>query len=147
MGAASYSLAKHQHCYDSLRTTLKKELMMFKICYMLIFLSVLPLMITNLNSAEKPVKQRGKQIIKSGGIDRFYYIVTPDKIKKDRALPLLIFLHGGGGHDWPNTKRTGGKIGKALRERLLGKTCMDIEPSEIIWKFFNKHIKTTTKTD
>ncbi|MBI3467483.1 MAG: hypothetical protein HY000_31120 [Planctomycetes bacterium] len=47
------------------------------------------------------------------------------------GAPVIYYEVHGGGHTWPG--------GFAQPEALLGKTCRDINASEIIWEFFSKH--------
>lgn len=52
-------------------------------------------------------------------------------IGKQKPVSVVLYKIIGGGHTWP-----GGK--QYLPEKQIGKTCMDINASEIIWDFFSK---------
>jgi len=45
---------------------------------------------------------------------------------------VLLYTVEGGGHTWP-----GGW--QYMGEKIVGKTCRDIDASELIWEFFKKH--------
>lgn len=51
--------------------------------------------------------------------------------QNDKA-PVIFYRIQGGGHNWP-----GGSRGQP--ERILGHVCRDINASELIWEFFEKH--------
>jgi len=52
--------------------------------------------------------------------------------KEDSPLEVLLYAVWGGGHNIPGSKTV-------EMRRLLGRKCMDINASEIIWKFFKRH--------
>ena len=56
--------------------------------------------------------------------------------KNDNA-EVVQYILDGGGHDWPGRKRVRGKIRQIFRKKLLGNTCMDIDPATVIWDFFS----------
>jgi polyhydroxybutyrate depolymerase len=47
---------------------------------------------------------------------------------------VLLYAVEGGGHTWP-----GGW--QYLPERIIGKTCRDLQASEVIWEFFKRYGK------
>lgn len=53
-------------------------------------------------------------------------------INNNDGSEVILYSIDGGGHTWP-----GGV--QYLPERIIGKTCRDIDANEIIWSFFRKH--------
>lgn len=53
---------------------------------------------------------------------------------QSKKVSVVLYKINGGGHTWP-----GGK--QYLPEKNIGKVCMDIQASEIIWDFFSKNKK------
>ncbi len=47
---------------------------------------------------------------------------------------VVLYTIQGGGHTWP-----GGV--QYLSEKIIGKTCRDIDANTVIWNFFKKHVK------
>jgi len=45
---------------------------------------------------------------------------------------VVFYKIQGGGHTWPNGYQY-------LSEKLVGKTCHDIDANALIWEFFKKH--------
>jgi polyhydroxybutyrate depolymerase len=41
-----------------------------------------------------------KRHITSGGLERSYLLYIPTSVGKDKAVPLVLVFHGGGGHDY-----------------------------------------------
>jgi polyhydroxybutyrate depolymerase len=41
-----------------------------------------------------------KRQVTSGGLDRSYLLYVPGSVSKDKAVPLVLVFHGGGGHDY-----------------------------------------------
>ncbi len=62
------------------------------------------------------------------------------KVKKDvysvgdKGTEVILYTIEGGGHTWPGASQY-------LPEKIVGKTCRDINGCEIIWEFFKKHSK------
>ncbi|MCD4780237.1 MAG: prolyl oligopeptidase family serine peptidase [Candidatus Omnitrophica bacterium] len=56
---------------------------------------------------------------------------------KRKGVSVVLYKIKSGGHTWP-----GGK--QYLPERVIGKTCMDINASELIWDFFLSNAKYLT---
>jgi len=52
----------------------------------------------------------------------------------DNGTEVILYTIEGGGHTWP-----GGS--QYLPEKIIGKTCRDINGCQIIWDFFKKHSK------
>jgi poly(3-hydroxybutyrate) depolymerase len=65
-------------------------------------------------------------------LQRDYHLYIPSSYRNSTAAPLVIALHGGGGHTWP-----GGY--QYLPEFLIGKTNRDLDASKAIWDFFNEY--------
>lgn len=59
---------------------------------------------------------------------------------RDKGVSVVLYKINGGGHTWP-----GGK--QYLPEKIIGKTCMDIQASEVIWDFFSKNKKQGSLTN
>jgi poly(3-hydroxybutyrate) depolymerase len=72
--------------------------------------------------------------ITSNGLVRAYLLYLPSTYHQSTAVPLVVALHGGGGHTWP-----GGY--QYLPEFLIGRTSRDFKATSIIWNFFNAHPK------
>lgn len=53
---------------------------------------------------------------------------------KGYAEVVLYAIHGGG-HTWPGSKNN-------YPRWIVGKTCMDFDASEVIWRFFEQHART-----
>lgn len=62
------------------------------------------------------------------------------KVKRDvysggyKGTEVILYTIEGGGHTWPGASQY-------LPEKIVGKTCRDINGCEIIWEFFKKHSK------
>ncbi len=54
--------------------------------------------------------------------------------RNDRGCEVILYSIEGGGHTWP-----GGP--QYSSERSIGKTCYDINASEVIWQFFTEHVQ------
>jgi len=50
----------------------------------------------------------------------------------DNNTEVILYAIEGGGHNWPGAFRYGS-------EERIGKTCYDIDGSEVIWEFFKRH--------
>ena len=52
----------------------------------------------------------------------------------DGGTEVILYAIEGGGHTWP-----GGW--QYLPERIIGKTSRDINANEIVWRFFQAHVR------
>jgi polyhydroxybutyrate depolymerase len=57
--------------------------------------------------------------------------------KEDSPLEVLLYAIRGGGHNIPGSNTV-------EMPRMLGRKCMDINASEIIWEFFKRHARNGT---